>query len=50
MRHYPLSTLHSQLIISPRAGLCSVGHFDRRLRFATPTVLCTSRPCGTKKT
>ncbi|MDR2440792.1 MAG: hypothetical protein LBE12_15635 [Planctomycetaceae bacterium] len=40
MRHYPLSTLHSQLsIISPRVGLCYVGHFDRRLRCATPTVM-----------
>ncbi|MDR2441107.1 MAG: hypothetical protein LBE12_17235 [Planctomycetaceae bacterium] len=40
MRHYPLSTLNYPLsIILPHAGLCSVGHFDRRLRCATPTVM-----------
>ncbi|MDR2440327.1 MAG: hypothetical protein LBE12_13285 [Planctomycetaceae bacterium] len=32
-----LSTIHSQL--STTSGLCSVGHFDRRLRCATPTVM-----------
>ncbi|MDR2441310.1 MAG: hypothetical protein LBE12_18270 [Planctomycetaceae bacterium] len=38
--HSQLSTLNYQLsIISPRAGLCSVGYFDRRLRCATPTVM-----------
>ncbi|MDR2440738.1 MAG: hypothetical protein LBE12_15355 [Planctomycetaceae bacterium] len=46
-----LSTINSPLsIISPHAGLCSVGHFDRRLRFATPTVMHISSLRETKKT
>ncbi|MDR2439671.1 MAG: hypothetical protein LBE12_09935 [Planctomycetaceae bacterium] len=37
--HYPLSTINYQLSTINYSGLCYVGHFDRRLRFVTPTVM-----------
>ncbi|MDR2441397.1 MAG: hypothetical protein LBE12_18705 [Planctomycetaceae bacterium] len=39
--HSACDTINSPLstTLSPHAGLCSVEHFDRRLRCATPTVM-----------